>query len=58
MNLRTVDYLEWLKDQEDWILFDLDCPGEFDKKFLERELQLIRELKDIVRKQEVDDEEG
>ena len=55
--LRTLDYLDWLKKQEAWVLFLLEygeSPAE--RIDLGEELQMIREIKDIVTKYEgVDD---
>jgi len=56
MNLRKVDYLEWLGDQEEWVLFEIEYPDFCDLDVLKRELQLIRELKAIVTAYEGQDE--
>lgn len=58
MNLKKVDLLAWLKDQEDWALFEMSCPAKLkdDEEFLRGELQTIRDIKAIVTKSEVEDE--
>lgn len=54
MNLRAVDYLEYLKNKEDKILdtIALEEAGNnlFSIEELEKELQMIRDIKDIVKK--------
>ena len=52
--LKSVDYLEWLKNKEDKILdtITLEEAGNnlFSIEELEEELQMIRDIKDIVKK--------
>ena len=63
--LRTMDYLDWLKNQEEFLLWQLDvlkrtdrrCPADdADVKDEEAELQLVREIKEIVQKYEGQDD--
>lgn len=53
MNLRTMAYMEWLVGKEDDLQYEMAyyvSPGVGRAlKDLEDELQLVRELKDIVR---------
>lgn len=56
---RLEDYLEWLKDQEEYALYCLEmspATGTFSKKEAEEELRIIRELKDLVSKYEERDD--
>lgn len=68
-SLRCLDYLDWLKNQEEFLLWQLDvlkrtdrrCPADdADVKDEEAELQLVREIKELVtnytRWQERDDD--
>jgi hypothetical protein len=44
-----MDYLEWLKEQEEFVLFNLDYTGyPAERVELGEELQIIREIKKIV----------
>lgn len=53
MNLRTMAYMDWLTGKEDDLQYEMSyyvSPGVGRAlKDLEDELQLVRELKDIVR---------
>jgi len=56
--LRVEDYLDWLKNQEEFVLFSLDyCESPAERVELGEELQLIREIKYIVSKHGGEDEE-
>ena len=60
MNLRTMAYMDWLTEKEDDLQYEMAyyvSPGVGRAlKDLEDELQMVRELKDIVRNLEVKDE--
>ena len=48
--LRVEDYLDWLKNQEEFVLFSLDyCESPAERVELGEELQLIREIKEVVK---------
>ena len=56
--LRSMDLMEWLKEQEEFVLFSLDyCESPAERVELGEELQLIREIKYIVSKHGGEDEE-
>ncbi len=49
--MRCVDYLDWLREQEEWVLYQLDMESltsPVDRIELGEELQMIREIKQIV----------
>ena len=50
-SLRCVDYLEWLSEEEDWLVFCLEDPGisPAEHKSVGDELQIVREIKQLVR---------
>ena len=61
--LRCVDYLDWLKVQEEFVLYEIelssgvgDIMNVEELEELEEELQLIRELKGLVSRQGVQHE--
>jgi hypothetical protein len=48
-DMRAMDYLEWLKDQEEYCLYRIEfCESPADQVDLGEELCLIREIKGIV----------
>ena len=52
--LKVVDYLDWLKDQEEFAIYQIELESEIANnsavESLEEELQNIRDIKDIVKK--------
>lgn len=57
-DIRVMDYLDWLKEQEEYVLFSIDyteSPAE--RVELGEELQIVREIKEIVSKHGGDDEQ-
>jgi hypothetical protein len=52
MKLRAVDYLEWLKTQEEIILWEMelaeDAADNLHIEEIEEDLQLVREIKGII----------
>ena len=51
--MRAMDYLDWLKEQEEFVVFNLDyAESPAERVELGEELRLIREIKEIVRKYE------
>ena len=52
--LRCEDYMEWLKNEEEYLLYCLDnpCIHEPERVQWGEELQIVRELKDMVSKHE------
>jgi hypothetical protein len=51
--LKAGDYLEWLKDKEEFIVWDMELSEEgrdiYRIEELEKELQTIRDIKEIVK---------
>jgi hypothetical protein len=51
--LKAGDYLEWLKDKEEFIVWDMELSEEgrdiYRIEELEKELQTIRDIKGIVK---------
>jgi hypothetical protein len=46
--LRTMDYLDWLKNQEEFLLWQLSFLSPADSIDEGEELQLVREIKELV----------
>jgi len=45
---QKLDQLEWLKNHEEWILFEISISPPEEHDWLYRELQLIRDIKRVV----------
>ena len=45
---QKLDQLEWLKNHEEWILFEISISPASEHDWLYRELQLIRDIKKVV----------
>ena len=43
-----LDQLEWLKNHEEWILFEISISPAGEHDWLYRELQLIRDIQRVV----------
>ena len=43
-----LDILEWLKNHEDWVLYEVSISPAGEHDWLYRELQLIRDIKKTV----------
>jgi hypothetical protein len=48
-SLRCCDYLEWLRQEEDYLVWELELPGsDMDYNSIKETLQIVREIKEIV----------
>ena len=47
-----LDQLEWLKNNEEWILYEISISPAHEHDWLYRELQLIRDIKKTVTEKE------
>jgi hypothetical protein len=55
-SLRCLDYMDWLKNQEEFLLWQLGFLSPPDSIDEQEELQLVREIKEIVKKYEGKDD--
>lgn len=54
--MNRLDQLEWLKNHEEWVLFEISISPAYEHDWLYGELQLIRDIKKTI--QEANDEEN
>ena len=50
-----LDQLEWLKNHEEWILFEISISPADEHDWLYRELQTIRDIKAVIAKEKEDE---
>jgi hypothetical protein len=50
-----LDQLDWLKNHEDWALFEVSISPAGEHDWLYRELQLIRDIKAVIAKEKEDE---
>jgi hypothetical protein len=50
-----LDQLDWLRNHEEWILYEVSISPAGEHEWLYRELQLIRDIKAVIMKEKEDE---
>ena len=48
MKLERLDQLEWLRNHEEWVLYEISISPTYEQDWLYRELQTIRDIKKVI----------